>query len=45
MKQPRAELTDTIKKSAENVRHIRDIRCFETAFANSENADEQQSTE
>ena len=35
----RAELTDTIKKSAENVRHIRDIRCFETAFANSENAD------
>ena len=35
----RAELTDTIKKSAANVRHIRDIKCFETAFANSQNAD------
>ena len=35
----RAELTDTIKKSAANVRHIRDIKCVETAFGDSQNAD------
>ncbi|MBR7133551.1 MAG: stage IV sporulation protein A [Clostridia bacterium] len=35
----RSELTAAIKKSAENVCHIRDISCFENAFADSANVD------
>ncbi len=33
----RSELTETIKKSASGIRHIRDIVCFETAFKESNN--------
>lgn len=35
----RADLTDTIKKSACGIKHIRDISCFESAFSNCENVD------
>ncbi len=35
----RADLTDTIKKSVCDIRHIRDISCFEKAFIGSENVD------
>lgn len=35
----RADLTDTIKKSASDLRHIRDIVCFEKAFCDSQNVD------
>ncbi len=35
----RTDLTETIKKSAECMHHIRDINCFETAFNDSKNVD------
>lgn len=35
----RTDLTETIKKSAESMHHIRDINCFETAFNDSKNVD------
>lgn len=35
----RTDLTETIKKSAECMHHIRDINCFETAFNDSKNID------
>lgn len=35
----RADLTDTIKKSACGIKHIRDISCFESTFSNCENVD------
>ena len=35
----RANLTDVIKKSAQGIRHIRDIDCFEKNFRNNENVD------
>lgn len=35
----RSDLTNTIKESAESVKHIRDIVNFETAFKDSENVD------
>lgn len=35
----RTDLTETIKKSAECMHHIRDINCFETAFTDSKNVD------
>jgi len=33
----RSELTDIIKKSSENIKHIRDISCFENAFCENSN--------
>ena len=33
----RSELTETIKKSADSIRHIRDISCFEKAFKGNKN--------
>lgn len=36
----RTDLTETIKKSAECMHHIRDINCFETAFNDSKNVDD-----
>ena len=35
----RADLTGTIKQSADGIRHIRDISCFENAFKDSENVE------
>ncbi|MBE6809062.1 MAG: stage IV sporulation protein A [Clostridia bacterium] len=35
----RSDLTETIKKSASGIRHIRDIDCFEKAFCDSPNVD------
>ena len=35
----RSDLTETIKKSASGIRHIRDIDCFEKAFCDSQNVD------
>ena len=35
----RTDLTETIKKSAECMHHIRDINCFESAFKDSKNVD------
>lgn len=35
----RTDLTETIKKSAGCIRHIRDINCFESAFKDSKNVD------
>ncbi len=35
----RADLTETIRKSANGIKHIRDISCFESAFSCCENAE------
>lgn len=35
----RADLTEAIKNSAANIRHIRDISCFENAFKDNENVE------
>jgi len=36
----RSDLTEAIKKSACNIKHIRDIECFEKAFDGNENVEE-----